>query len=79
MPWEDYARQRIIKGAVDAVSRRKGYPCGGCRKEDIIKSGTCEYTYDKEQIEDQKRQRVIETAEPPMAIRERGFIACRPG
>lgn len=68
----DYAPAEIIKGAVDAVNKRKDIRVVVVGKEDIIKAELAKYTYDKEQIEIRNASEVIETAEPPvMAIREK--------
>ena len=68
----DYAPAEIIKGAVDAVNKRKDIRVVVVGKEDIIKAELAKYTYDKEQIEIRNAIEVIETAEPPvMAIREK--------
>lgn len=68
----DNAPVEIIKGAVDAVNKRKDIHVVIVGKEDIIKSELAKYTYDKEQIEIQNASEVIETAEPPvMAIRKK--------
>ena len=68
----DYAPAEIIKGAVDAVNKRKDIRVVVVGKEDIIKAELAKYTYDKEQIEIRNASEVIETAEPPvMAIRKK--------
>ena len=69
----DYAPAEIIKGAVDAVNKRKDIRVVVVGKEDIIKAELAKYTYDKEQIEIRNASEVIETAEPE----KEGFIACR--
>lgn len=68
----DNAPVEIIKGAVDAVNKRKDIHVVIVGKEDIIKEELSKYTYDKDQIEIKGASEVIETAEPPvMAIRRK--------
>ena len=68
----DNAPVEIIKGAVDAVNKRRDIQVLIVGKEDIIKEELAKYTYDKEQIEIKGASEVIETAEPPvMAIRRK--------
>ena len=68
----DNAPVEIIKGAVDAVNKRRDIQVLIVGKEDIIKEELAKYTYDKGQIEIKGASEVIETAEPPvMAIRRK--------
>ena len=68
----DYAPFEIIKGAVEAVNKRKDIHIVIVGKEDIIKEELAKYIYDKEQIEIKGASEGIETAEPPvMAIRRK--------
>ena len=59
----DNAPVEIIKGAVDAVNKRRDIQLLIVGKEDIIKDELAKYTYDKEQIEIKGASEVIETAE----------------
>lgn len=68
----DNAPSEIIKGAVEAVNKRKDIQVVIVGKEDVIKSELAKYSYDKEQIEIHHASEVIETAEPPVkAIRKK--------
>ena len=68
----DNAPVEIVKGAVDAVNKRKDIRVALVGKEEIIKKELQQYTYDKEQIEIVNADEVIETAEPPVnAIRKK--------
>ena len=74
----DYAPAEIIKGAVDAVNKRKDIRVVVVGKEDIIKAELAKYTYDKEQIEIRNASEVIETgAAGDGDPGKEGFIACR--
>lgn len=68
----DHAPAEMVKGAVDAVNRRKDIRVALVGRQDIIKKELEKYTYGKEQIEIVNAEEVIETAEPPvMAIRRK--------
>ena len=66
----DNAPGEIVKGAVEAVGRRKDIKIFLTGKEDRLRKELSQYTYPKEQIEIVNATEVIETAEPPVkAIR----------
>lgn len=63
----DNAPGEIIKGAVDAVKKRKDIQVLLTGKEEVLKKELSAYTYPKEQIEVVNATEVIKTAEPPVA------------
>lgn len=63
----DNAPGEIIKGAVDAVKKRKDIQVLLTGKEEALKKELSAYTYPKEQIEVVNATEVIGTAEPPVA------------
>lgn len=66
----DNAPREMVKGAVEAVQKRKDIKVLLTGKEDVIRKELSAYTYPKEQIEIVNATEVIETAEPPVkAIR----------
>ena len=66
----DNAPREIVKGAVEAVQKRKDIKILLTGKEDLLRVELSQYTYPKEQIEIVNATEVIETAEPPVkAIR----------
>lgn len=66
----DNAPGEIVKGAVEAVQKRKDIKILLTGKEDLLREELSQYTYPKEQIEIVNATEVIETAEPPVkAIR----------
>ena len=66
----DNAPGEIVKGAVEAVQKRKDIKILLTGKEERLKEELARYTYPKEQIEIVNATEVIETAEPPVkAIR----------
>ena len=66
----DNAPREIVKGAVEAVRKRKDIKVLLTGKEDVIRKELSAYTYPEEQIEIVNATEVIETAEPPVkAIR----------
>ena len=66
----DNAPREMVKGAVEAVRKRKDIKVLLTGKEDVIRKELSAYTYPKEQIEIVNATEVIETAEPPVkAIR----------
>lgn len=68
----DNAPGEIVKGAVDAIHKRKDIKVFLVGQEDLIENELKQYTYEKEQIEIVNATEVIETAEPPvMAIRKK--------
>lgn len=68
----DYAPVEMIKGAIDAVNKRKDIKVALVGKEAVIKEELGKYTYDKDQVEIVNAEEVIETAEPPVnAIRKK--------
>ena len=68
----DNAPREMVKGAVEAVQKRKDIKVLLTGKEDVIRKELSAYTYPKEQIEIVNATEVIETAEPPvMAIRRK--------
>lgn len=68
----DNAPTEIIKGAIEAIDKRKDIEVILTGKEDIINQELAGYTYNKEQIKVVNTTEVIETAEPPvMAIRKK--------
>ncbi len=68
----DNAPVEIVKGAVDAISKRSDIKVLLVGQEDVVKKELAQYTYNSEQIEVVNATEVIETAEPPvMAIRRK--------
>jgi len=68
----DNAPVEIVKGAVDAINKRKDIKVLLVGQEDVVNAELAKYTYDKEQIEVIHASEVIETAEPTvMAIRRK--------
>lgn len=68
----DNAPVEIVKGAVDAVNKRKDIKVFLVGQEEVVNQELAKYTYAKEQIEVVNATEVIETAEPPvMAIRRK--------
>lgn len=68
----DNAPGEIVKGAVDAIHKRKDIKVFLVGQEDLIENELKQYTYEKDQIEIVNATEVIETAEPPvMAIRKK--------
>ena len=69
----DHAPGEMVKGAVDAVSRRQDIKVFLVGQEAVVREELDKYTYPKEQIEVVGATEKIETAEPPvMAIRKKG-------
>lgn len=68
----DNAPGEIIKGAVDAVNKRKDLKVLLVGRQALIENELKACTYEKEQIEVVNAEEVIETAEPPVnAIRKK--------
>ena len=68
----DNAPHEIIKGAMDAIGKRKDIKVFLVGQEEVIKKELENYTYEAEQVEVVNATEVIETAEPPvMAIRRK--------
>ena len=68
----DNAPGEIVKGAIEAVQKRKDIKVLLTGKEGLLKKILSEYTYPKEQIEVISASEVIETAETPVtAIRRK--------
>ena len=68
----DNAPREMVKGAVEAVRKRKDIKVLLTGKEDVIRKELSAYTYPEEQIEIVNATEVIETAEPPVnAIRRK--------
>ena len=68
----DHAPAEMVKGAVDAVNKRKEIKVYLVGLETVISKELAQYTYDKERIEIVNATEVIETAEAPvMAIRKK--------
>jgi len=68
----DNAPVEIVKGAIDAVNKRKDIKVLLVGQEDVVKKELAQYTYDEEQVEVVHASEVIETAEPPVnAIRRK--------
>jgi len=68
----DNAPVEMVKGAVDAVHKRKDIKVFLVGQEDVIRKELEQYTYEEDQIEVVNATEVIETAEPPvMAIRRK--------
>lgn len=66
----DHAPKEIVKGAVEAVQKRKDIKVLLTGQEEVLKKELAQYTYPEEQIEIVNASEVIETAEPPVkAIR----------
>ena len=68
----DNAPVEIVKGAIDAISKRDDIKVLLVGQEEVVKKELAQYTYNSEQIEVINATEVIETAEPPvMAIRRK--------
>ena len=68
----DNAPGEMVKGAVEAVKKRKDIKVLLTGREEVLNQELSAYTYPKEQIEIVHAEEVIETAEPPvMAIRKK--------
>lgn len=68
----DNAPVEIVKGAIDAIHKRKDIKVFLVGQEELIQKELEQYTYEKDQIEVVNATEVIETAEPPvMAIRRK--------
>ena len=68
----DNAPVEIVKGAIDAISKRSDIKVLLVGQEEVVKKELAQYTYNSEQIEVINATEVIETAEPPvMAIRRK--------
>ena len=68
----DNAPHEIIKGAMDAIGKRKDIKVILVGQEEVIQKELENYTYEAEQVEVVNATEVIETAEPPvMAIRKK--------
>lgn len=63
----DNAPGEMIKGAVEAVRKRKDIKVLLTGREEVLRQGLSAYTYPREQIEIVNASEVIETAEPPVA------------
>ncbi len=63
----DNAPGEMIKGAVEAVQKRKDIKVLLTGREEVLRQGLSAYTYPREQIEIVNASEVIETAEPPVA------------
>ena len=63
----DNAPGEMIKGAVEAVHKRKDIQVLLTGKEEVLKNTLSAYTYPKEQIEIVNATEVIQMAEPPVA------------
>lgn len=68
----DNAPVEMIKGAIDAIHKRKDIKVILVGQEGLIQEELKKYTYEEDQIEVVNATEVIETAEPPvMAIRKK--------
>ena len=68
----DHAPGEIVKGAVEAVQKRKDIEVFLVGQEELIHKELSQYAYDENQIKIINATEVIETAEPPvMAIRKK--------
>ena len=68
----DHAPGEIVKGAVEAVQKRKDIEVFLVGQEELIQKELSQYAYDENQIKIINATEVIETAEPPvMAIRKK--------
>ena len=68
----DNAPVEMVKGAIDAIHKRKDIKVFLVGQEALIQEELKKYTYEKNQIEVVNATEVIETAEPPvMAIRKK--------
>ncbi|MCI9604391.1 MAG: phosphate acyltransferase PlsX [Ruminococcus sp.] len=63
----DNAPGEMVKGAVEAVQKRKDIKILLTGREEVLRQGLSAYTYPREQIEIVNASEVIETAEPPVA------------
>lgn len=68
----DNAPVEIVKGAIDAISKRNDIKVLLVGQEEVVNAELAKYTYNTEQVEVINATEVIETAEPPvMAIRRK--------
>ena len=68
----DNAPGEMVKGAVDAIQKRKDIKVFLVGKEEMIQEELKKYSYEADQIEIVNATEIIETAEPPvMAIRRK--------
>lgn len=68
----DHAPGEIVKGAVEAVQKRKDIEVFLVGQEELIQKELSQYAYDENQIKIINATELIETAEPPvMAIRKK--------
>lgn len=68
----DNAPAEMVKGAVDAIQKRKDIKVFLVGKEEMIQEELKKYSYEADQIEIVNATEIIETAEPPvMAIRRK--------
>ena len=68
----DKAPGEMVKGAVDAIQKRKDIKVFLVGKEEMIQEELKKYSYEADQIEIVNATEIIETAEPPvMAIRRK--------
>lgn len=68
----DNAPREIVKGAMEAISKRRDIKIFLVGREAVIQKELEQYEYEKEQVEIVNASEVIETAEPPvMAIRKK--------
>lgn len=68
----DNAPSEIVKGAIDAIHKRKDIKVFLVGQEELIRKELSQYTYEADQVEVVNATEVIETAEPPvMAIRRK--------
>lgn len=68
----DNAPVEMVKGAVDAIQKRKDIKVFLVGKEELIREELKKYSYEADQLEVVNATEVIETAEPPvMAIRRK--------
>ncbi len=68
----DNAPSEIVKGAIDAVNKRKDIQVLLVGQEDVVKKELAGYTYNEEQVQVIHATEVIEMAEPPVqAIRKK--------
>lgn len=68
----DHAPGEMVKGAVEAVQKRKDIEVFLVGQEELIQKELSQYAYDENQIKIINATEVIETAEPPvMAIRKK--------
>ncbi len=68
----DHAPGEIVKGVVEAVSRRKDIQVLLVGREDVVRQELARYSYSQEQVRVVPASEVIETEEPPVnAIRRK--------